>query len=340
MSVLSHPQFHDEAKAFEFLEDIVRRTELPTLIVALWAARFHDLSGVRGNGRFKSAPKRHAFHHKMKVLALGNNLAVMNAVISDGQILLHGGGNFGDIGPWFQPFREEVLTRNLGRSVVQFPQTVYYQSQERLDETAHIIERHGAFTLLVRDQRGYDLTTCNFQRDVQLCPDMAFQIETSGSKNPQYDLLLHLRANKEAVGEYDTGHLTAQDNVIRQDWPAEDYEFIAGIDKASRPARALAYLKHGRRGTTPVRYAIRAKARFERGTEMLQQSRYAITDRMHGHIMCVLLDIPRCMIDNSYGKTSGFMEACGTKADNVYAAPNIVEAVRILQTQAGLDIAI
>ena len=264
----------------------------------------------------------------------------METAIGNGQILLQGGGNFGDIWPWFQPFREEVLTRYRGTPVVQFPQTIYYESQERLDQTARIIDRHGAFTLLVRDQRSYDLATRAFQCDVRLCPDMAFQIDVSASEKPQYDLLLHLREDKEAAANYNTGHLTAQANVIRQDWPPENDAFLNRIDRASRPARALAYLKHGRRGTAPVRYARRARARFERGAELLQQSRYVITDRLHGHIMCVLLGIPHCVIDNSYGKTSGFMDAWGTRADNVYIAADIAEAVRVLQTEAGLDIAI
>ena len=54
MSVLSQPQFHDEAKAFEYLESIVWANGTVCPHCGIVNGRVYDLSGVRGK------PPRHA----------------------------------------------------------------------------------------------------------------------------------------------------------------------------------------------------------------------------------------------------------------------------------------
>jgi hypothetical protein len=46
----------------------------------------------------------------------------------------------------------------------------------------------------------------------------------------------------------------------------------------------------------------------------LGQGRAVITDRLHAHVFCLLLGIPHCLLDNSYGKVRGCWETwtCGT----------------------------
>ena len=34
-----------------------------------------------------------------------------------------------------------------------------------------------------------------------------------------------------------------------------------------------------------------------------------VTDRLHAHILSLLLDIPHVVLDNSYGKVGGFVDA-------------------------------
>jgi pyruvyl transferase EpsO len=51
-----------------------------------------------------------------------------------------------------------------------------------------------------------------------------------------------------------------------------------------------------------------ATLRLRRGIRLLTQGRRVVTDRLHAHILCVLLDMPHAIIDNSYGKLSSFVE--------------------------------
>lgn len=54
-----------------------------------------------------------------------------------------------------------------------------------------------------------------------------------------------------------------------------------------------------------------ANARIERGVQLLSQGRIVVTDRLHAHIISLVLGIPHVVVDNSYGKLSRFI-SCWT----------------------------
>jgi pyruvyl transferase EpsO len=51
-----------------------------------------------------------------------------------------------------------------------------------------------------------------------------------------------------------------------------------------------------------------AADRLGRGCATLAEGRVVITDRLHAHILCLLLGIPSVIIDNSYGKLRNFYD--------------------------------
>src|SRR5207249_3440314 len=48
--------------------------------------------------------------------------------------------------------------------------------------------------------------------------------------------------------------------------------------------------------------------RLLRGCCLLSKGCVVITDRLHGHILCLLLGIPHVLLDNNYGKVRWFYE--------------------------------
>lgn len=250
--------------------------------------------------------------------------------IGEGPILMQGGGNFGTLWPEIQRFREEVITLNKGRIIVQFPQTLYYDSQREIDRTARLIEKHGSYFLFVRDEKSYELATKNFQCPVSLCPDMAFFMGRLERKTPDHDFLIHLRNDKEAIGEYDTSFALNQHDAIRLDWPSEDLEFFKSTYRRSTITTLGAGLASGRQGVRRDRYRALARRRVLRGLKILSRGKSVVTNRLHGHILSYLMDIPHCVIDNSYGKTSSFMDAWGTGGGNVHRADTVEEAIEML----------
>ena len=55
-----------------------------------------------------------------------------------------------------------------------------------------------------------------------------------------------------------------------------------------------------------------ARRRLERGVALLSSGRRIVTDRLHGHILSLLLGRPHRLVDNCYGKLSSFV-ACWTE---------------------------
>jgi pyruvyl transferase EpsO len=55
-------------------------------------------------------------------------------------------------------------------------------------------------------------------------------------------------------------------------------------------------------------YEAAARARVLRGCRLLSSGRVVITDRLHAHILCLLLGIPHAVLDNTYGKLGRFLE--------------------------------
>ena len=51
-------------------------------------------------------------------------------------ILLHGGGNFGDLYPQHQNLRETIIRMFPNNRVIVLPQTLFYKSQETLEKSA------------------------------------------------------------------------------------------------------------------------------------------------------------------------------------------------------------
>ena len=56
-----------------------------------------------------------------------------------------------------------------------------------------------------------------------------------------------------------------------------------------------------------------------------------ITDRLHAHILCTLLDHPHIALDNSYGKLKGFIEAWTGGGHPASTAPTLAAALEDYQ---------
>ena len=259
----------------------------------------------------------------------------MLGAIGDGRIFLHGGGNFGDIWPGYRQFREDMLTKYRGRPIIQLPQTIHFKDQANIDSTARAIEKHGNYTLLVRDQKSFAFAQRWFQCETRLCPDMAFCIGPVARPAPRHELLLNLREDQEVGAPQDLTAATSRPGTVKSDWPEESADF----QRQTKHAAILKGLMSGRIGgrakMTELAYRERAQQRFDRGVALLGSARQVITDRMHGHIMCVLLGADHCVLDNSYGKTSSFIEAWNTcNTEKAALAPTVDDALAILDARS------
>ena len=213
-----------------------------------------------------------------------------------GTILLHGGGNLGDLWPTHQVFRERILNDFPDRRVIQLPQSIRFESDRSLESARQAFGRHRRFTLLIRDTRGFEIAKCAFDCDVRLSPDMAFALPPISRPAPSTDVVVLARTDKESR----LGSVTAGDPAPI-DWLRDTPSFAVSLEKRTRSWES-------RWGFRRRLYDRLAAERVRRGCELLGQGRAVVTDRLHAHVLCLLMGIPHVVLDNTYGKIRSFYE--------------------------------
>lgn len=223
------------------------------------------------------------------------------AAIGGGAILIHGGGNMGTLWPKHEAFRLHLLRTHRGRPIVQMPQSIHYADPAAAAEMAEAIRAHGQFTLLVRDARSLAFAEQNFDCPTRLCPDAALMLGRQQRSAATIPVFALLRTDHERAA----GDTALPAGVVADDWLEED---------AAQKRRLRVSLGLGRLFTRDpmaqraARQQRLAEWRFQRGLAMLSAGELAVTDRLHAHILSLLLDIPHVLLDNSYGKVAGFAD--------------------------------
>ncbi|QQO20335.1 polysaccharide pyruvyl transferase family protein [Bradyrhizobium diazoefficiens] len=228
-----------------------------------------------------------------------------------GPILIHGGGNFGDLWPSHQEFRLRLLSEFPDRQIIQLPQTIHFSSKESLKRAADVINSHKRFLILVRDTQSLNVARKEFSARVELCPDMAFCLGSQISRAEiTRKLLLLLRTDHEKVERTRSRPLPSF--AVVEDWLTEQrglgkWLFLKALLKTS-----LLVFKGRMPSELDARirwFHLLASNRVTRGMNQVGSSAYVITDRLHTHIFCVLLNVPHSVLDNNYGKISTFVDA-------------------------------
>jgi exopolysaccharide biosynthesis predicted pyruvyltransferase EpsI len=228
-----------------------------------------------------------------------------------GPILIHGGGNFGDLWPSHQEFRLRLLSEFPDRQIIQLPQTIHFSSKASLKRSADIINSHKNFLILVRDVQSLNVARKEFTAPVDLCPDMAFCLGSHISRAAiTRKLLLLLRTDHERVEQERSRPLPNFAAV--EDWLTEQRGLGKWLFLKALLQTFLLVFKGRMPSELDVRirwFHLLASNRVARGMKQVGSSAYVITDRLHTHIFCVLLNVPHSVLDNNYGKISTFVDA-------------------------------
>jgi pyruvyl transferase EpsO len=226
-----------------------------------------------------------------------------------GQILLHGGGNFGTLWPIYQAFREAIIQRFHDYRIVQLPQTLHFESGLELARTQRRLSAHPDFWLMVRDRRSEAIGRDQLRVRTLLCPDSALMLRGRLRRgHPSVDVLVLARTDKEA----------GQTHLNEFDLPQRQFFCTDWLDEPQTPLKQLTQLakRAGRSrwgGAQKIQQASHrafkalAWERVERGAQLLSRGRVVVTDRLHAHILCMVLQIPHIVLDNSYGKLFEFI---------------------------------
>lgn len=243
----------------------------------------------------------------------------MAGTLGQGQILMSGGGSFGDIYGLYHTLRLKVLAEFPDNEVVVLPQTVMFFSDQALFETAQAVAAHGKVTLSARDVLSHHVLSqaVGSHARILLAPDMACGLGRLGRRHPpQFDVVWIRRTDSEGRQP----GITAFTGLALR--PGE---LGVGAFPGGRPIGAAADLNAGRlvvsdwyRVQVPPpgkrgaygKLSSDERARFwvDTALNLLSYGRVVISDRLHGHILSSLAGIPHVLLNNTYGKNFSYYE--------------------------------
>ncbi|MEQ9668750.1 polysaccharide pyruvyl transferase family protein [Coleofasciculus sp. G2-EDA-02] len=277
---------------------------------------------------------------QINYVASPNNFSaeVMEKQVGKAPILIQGGGSLGDMWSDRQKFHEHIVSKYQDRKIIFLPQTIYFKSEDRLKQTKELLNSHGNLILFVRDNYSHELALKNFSKcQIIKAPDMAFQMvdmpELIYQNSPGDKILFLNREDKELNRQFTSDSIDIP-NLVIDDWVSFHKKWKLGKPDSPRiQYAAKLYRGIWQRGLlTPGEWIHRQKwlshqykihnldklhnpsmhrlsfSLMHSGIYQFTKYRFIVTNRLHGHILCLLLGIPHIFLPNSYYKNQAFYE--------------------------------
>lgn len=254
----------------------------------------------------------------------------------EGPILIHGGGNFGDLYPRHLAVRLRALVDFPHRRVVHLPQSVYFRDADTALSVARAISAHRGSVVFARDA----LSATRLEGvgiAARLSPDAAFVL---GPRLRVHDAEARAgflrRTDREALPDD-----RPLPGVSIFDWPHPS-RWSEAVRLGGR-AGSFA-LQHAGRLASPVRPPVAktitalARHRLRDGFGAVARFDVLVTDRLHGHILASLAGIPTVVLESASGKVSAFLTTWSPPPGVARAAADretaLVAVQQLLDTRA------
>lgn len=270
---------------------------------AIWLGTRQALDRIGVRVRYQAEPST----YRRRLLA--------SSVGEGGTILIQGGGNLGDAYPHQHRVRKQVLRDFPKARVIQLPQSVWFRSSKRVEQFRRLAEGHPDFILMLRERRSLEWAEANLNVPLVLCPDLALGLGPLPRRPPDRELLWLMRRDRESrerplpvlgpddeVADWRGKHvLHATEGCGLRLWLAGNRGIGAAMEGNGRLATGL--WRAGTGTFTPI-----ARRRVAAGAQLLSHGRFVITDRLHAHVLAMLLGIPHVVLDNVNGKCRALWE--------------------------------
>lgn len=267
---------------------------------------------------------------------------LLKQYVGDQPILLSGGGNLGDLWLLHQLLRERVINDFPDNPVIQLPQSICFNENDRRDYFGKLLKKHSNFVLMARDLSSYLFARDELGANTILSPDMAFGLDPSwlGSYWPQQapaDVMWLKRADKESQ----TIDLRVPEDWIVCDWleqqasdDQQQWDAAAALGARIGQLRwALLEKQQADRALSELAltYERLAELRLQRGLNLLAKGKVILTDRLHAHILALFLNRPSVIMDNSYQKLWGAFSAWTSLSEQSHWVDSKQQALALAQ---------
>lgn len=206
-------------------------------------------------------------------------------------ILLHGGGNFGNLWPYEERMRQDIVTNLTAEEYILMPQTFYLEQTTGLDDTDLFKQKYNnnRFHLFAREKFSYEKMLEFFPKSkVFLTPDIVLfekdnTILTPNNKNKEVDVLMVLRSDREGIIEFD-----------------EKKNIVSVLNN-----RHLSFMNTDMLYKEPVIAKEKRLDVIKNKLNEFSKARLIITDRLHGMVFAYLAGVPCIVLKNNNYKIDG-----------------------------------
>eukprot|EP00775_Hariotina_reticulata_P009646 gene9646-9806_t len=234
-----------------------------------------------------------------------NDEAMLEAIGPNGLVLLHPGGNFGDL--WRKVHMGRMLdlqrwAAGYGKvhnwTVVQLPQSIHYKKKKNIEADKAILASlpRGMFHLMVRTKHSLRFARRHFNTTpVRASPDTAFAIGSWFGPKPSVDVLALLR------GDHETN---AMEENVTTEWLQRKFQ----PHNLTIMKEDWYYPYHKSQEATKVAITQISLSRVAAGAEQISKGRVVITNRLHAAIMANFVGRPLIWIDTKQKKVNGDLQ--------------------------------
>lgn len=223
-------------------------------------------------------------------------------------ILLHGGGNLGDLYGLHQSFRNEIIDRYIENRIIILPQTIYFEDEDNYRKCCQLWSKHKDLHIFVRDKPSLELAK-GMTNNVYLVPDMAHHLYPVKPRSTvkKGHVLGIVRQDREAQD------LTTVEACYQTDWSKElnnqklPIKLFVLADKLSGKLRLNIFSNWISKA-----WVLYSTYLVDKIVKLYSSYDEVHTNRLHGHILATLMEKKQRVYDNSYGKNSSYIE-CWTK---------------------------
>lgn len=227
-------------------------------------------------------------------------------------ILLHGGGNFGDLYYGATEFRNEVIKDFPNNKIIILPQTITYTDESLIAKEASLYARHKNLFICARDKASFAILQKYFSsNNLFLLPDTAIGLYPILPKRKVASgngILEIRRVDKELLEKS-----FERDNC--KEVYVADWNTILNDIKINRVLLLWRCLKRLSRAfggfwcRIQDYYLVHVMYRyvFRRIPQYVLQYKEVHTTRLHGFILCMLMHVSQEWVDTKYGKISGYI---------------------------------
>lgn len=228
-------------------------------------------------------------------------------------ILLHGGGNWGDLYRECQEFRLKIVQRFPNNRIIVFPQSVCYKDSSLCRLDSLIFNAHTDIHICVRDKHSYEQLALYIDKSkLLMLPDMAFMLSIgfNGCHKTTKKNLVLARTDFENRKDTDLRTDFKGSNIDIRDWPtfynSHVLSMLDNIVTSYKIKLSVFFQKTIFSFLVDPIYGLNFFANRQKyikmGINFIKKYDVIYTTRLHGLILSILMGKKVVIIDNRYGK--------------------------------------